>query len=187
MPSNAAELFCSSGGAAHLLTRTRRHSGVCAGDASSAECVTARHPPAVRVHFWRSCRSRHDLAAAKAVASRWGSAREPSAPSVLSQTLRAAFLMRVSSSTARAATVVERAGGVCNGPLGGGVQSGVRALVGPVFGWRGGVYASYICLGGDRALLGKRKPGQQPDRNDNCECPRPSGRAETRAAARVKV
>jgi len=27
----------------------------------------------------------------------------------------------------------------------GGVQSGVCALVGPVFGWRGGVYASYIC------------------------------------------
>jgi len=42
-------------------------------------------------------------------------------------------------------------------------------------------------LGGDRALLRKRKPGRQPDRNDNCECPRPSGRAETRAAARVKV
>ena len=35
---------------------------------------------------------------------------------------------------------------MCNGPLWGGVQSGVCALVGPVFGWRGCVYASYICL-----------------------------------------
>jgi len=65
----------------------------------------------------KDLQKRHGLAAAKAVASQWGSACEPSAPSVLSHTLRAAFVVRVSSSTARAATVVQRAGGMCNGPL----------------------------------------------------------------------
>jgi len=69
---------------------------------------------------------------------------------VLSHTLCAAFVVvvRVSSSTASATAVVQQAGGMCSGPLWWGVQSGVCALlvvVGTVFGWRGCVYASYIC------------------------------------------